>query len=349
MSLDQHRRDVERHMREIARLQDTMAKESAKAVSERKRAQDASIAASKAGSAATMRSKISEAQRHDKAAADHDKKVADGQAKIAAEHRRLNDSKKRLDDAERQSLRKLENAARVDTQNRARELSVIRGVLSEHRNLHHIAMSTIEKMQRPPKTLTVLFLAANPLDEQHLRLDEEVRSINEMIRKSEHRDAVKLESRWAVRPLDVLQAINECRPRILHFSGHGSSSDEIIFQDNSGNAKAVSKEAIVQTIVAGSDDIQLVFFNTCYSKGQAQEVVLHVPAAIGMNTAIGDEAARVFAAAFYSSIGFGHSVGRAFRQAKAALMLEDIAEEDTPELFVAEGMNADEFVLVSSE
>lgn len=61
------------------------------------------------------------------------------------------------------------------------------------------------------------------------RLDEDVRAIGEMIRKSEHRDVVKLESRWAVRPLDVLQAINECRPRILHFSGHGSDSDEIIY------------------------------------------------------------------------------------------------------------------------
>lgn len=32
--------------------------------------------------------------------------------------------------------------------------------------------------------------------------------IAEMIRKSENRDAACLESRWAVRPLDVLQAIN---------------------------------------------------------------------------------------------------------------------------------------------
>jgi hypothetical protein len=72
----------------------------------------------------------------------------------------------------------------------------------------------------------------------------------------------------------------------------------------------------------------------------------HIPAAIGMNTAIGDEAARIFAAQFYSSLGFGHSVGKAFRQAKAALMLESIPEESTPELFMTPGLDADELVIV---
>lgn len=209
-----------------------------------------------------------------------------------------------------------------------------------------MTFNALEKLQQLPERITVLFLAANPVDQQQLRLDEEVRSISEMIRKSKHRDSVKLESRWAVRPLDVLQAINECRPHVVHFSGHGSDQDEIVFQDNSGNTKLVSKEAIVQTMAAGSDEIQLVFFNTCYSRGQAQAVVDHVPAAIGMKTSIGDEAARIFAAQFYSGIGFGLSIGRAFQQAKAAMMLEGIDEEDTPELFMAPGLAEDAIVLV---
>ena len=35
-----------------------------------------------------------------------------------------------------------------------------------------------------------------------------------MIRKSEYRDSIVLQSRWAVRPLDILQAINELNPDI---------------------------------------------------------------------------------------------------------------------------------------
>jgi hypothetical protein len=108
--------------------------------------------------------------------------------------------------------------------------------------------------------------------------------------------------------------------------------DEIVFQNVNGLAKFVSKEAIVQAMMTFSEDIRLVFFNTCYSYEQAAAVVEHVEAAIGMNTSIGDDSTRIFAAQFYSSIGFGLSVQKAFAQTKAALMLEGIPEENTPEL-----------------
>src|SRR5690606_14329706 len=153
-------------------------------------------------------------------------------------------------------------------------------------------------------------------------------------------------TRWATRALDVIQAINEENPTVIHFSGHGSEVEEIVFQDNQGNAKFVSKEAIVQTMMSASDTIKLVFFNTCFSYGQAQAVVEHVDAAIGMTESIGDEAARVFAAQFYSAVGFGLSLSKAFEQGKAALMLEGIPEEDIPELYLAENVNPDELILV---
>src|SRR5690606_8680733 len=59
-----------------------------------------------------------------------------------------------------------------------------------------------------------------------------------------------------------------------------------------------------------------------------------------------DEAARVFAAQFYSAVGFGLSLSKAFEQGKAALMLEGIPEEDIPELYLAENVNPDELILV---
>lgn len=64
--------------------------------------------------------------------------------------------------------------------------------------------------------------------------------------------------------------------------------------------KLVSKEAIVQTMMSSSDTIRLVFFNTCFPYGQAEAIVEHVDAAI------------VFAAQFYSPIGFGLSLLSAF-------------------------------------
>lgn len=346
MNIDSYRRDVERHQQEIARLQQAKAQAAAKAADENKRGNDAADGARRAGNASTRQSRLRDAQRHANAAVHHQQKVAELEAKIARESSRLNESHRRLGDAEKQeSRRRTDEQLRAARENQ-RNLSSIRGALTQHDQLHQLALSTLEKLQQLPERITVLFLAANPLDQHQLRLDEEVRSIQQMIRESQYRDAVSLESRWAVRPLDVLQAINECKPRIVHFSGHGSNQDQIVFQDNSGHTKLVSKEAIVQTMAAGSDEIQLVFFNTCYSRGQAEAVVEHVSAAIGMNTSIGDVAARVFSAQFYSAIGFGLSIGRAFQQAKAALMLEGIPEDDTPELFIADGLSGDALVLV---
>jgi hypothetical protein len=46
------------------------------------------------------------------------------------------------------------------------------------------------------------FLAATPKDSSKLRLDQEIREIQDRIRAAEFRDSFELLSRWAVRPLD---------------------------------------------------------------------------------------------------------------------------------------------------
>jgi hypothetical protein len=92
--------------------------------------------------------------------------------------------------------------------------------------------------------IKTLFLASNPESTPPLMLDEEIRSITEKIRASDQRDALKLESLWAVRPDDLLQALNVHKPQIVHFSGHGSEEGEIILMDNERQAKPVSAAAL---------------------------------------------------------------------------------------------------------
>jgi hypothetical protein len=65
-----------------------------------------------------------------------------------------------------------------------------------------------------------------------------------------------------------------------------------------------------------------------------------------MNRAIGDEAAIVFAAAFYQGIGFGRSAKEAFESGKTALMLEGMPEEKTPELLMRRGVDAEAIFLI---
>lgn len=93
--------------------------------------------------------------------------------------------------------------------------------------------------------------------------------------------------------------------------------------------------------------IRLVVFNACFSQQQAESVVEHIEAAIGMSDSIPDETACVFAAQLYSSIGFGRSLKTSFDQAKAELLLEGISGENIPRVFTRDGIDANDMVFVS--
>jgi hypothetical protein len=327
-------------------LQQDKAKELKKLADKSVKINNASQAINRTKSASTNNSKLREIARLEKESVTLTSKIAGFETKISKKQKELADIQKNIDREELRESKKRKQEADRQIQEQQRNFQTINSTLNEHGKLHIETLNAIEKIRQIPEKIVVLFLASNPIDQVQLRLDEEARSITEMISKSKHRDSIRFQTCWAVQPKDVLQAINEHNPSIVHFSGHGSYNDEIIFQTNNGTAKIVSKEAIVQTMMASSEEIRLVFFNTCYSRNQAEAVVEHVEAAIGMNTSIGDEAALTFSSQFYSSIGFGLSVDKAFEQAKALLMLEGIPEEDTPELFIHEGLNTKDIVIV---
>src|SRR5262245_29358907 len=154
-------------------------------------------------------------------------------------------------------------------------------------------------------TVKVLFLAANPKATTALSLDEESREIGNKIRAADHRDAVEFVTRWAVRPDDLLQFLKQYKPHIVHFSGHGSPTDQIILAGDDGQPKAVGTQALISLFTTLKDNIRVVLLNACYSRSQAEAIRGVIDCAIGMNQAIGDRAAITFAASFYRAIGFG--------------------------------------------
>lgn len=344
--LDSYRRDVERHGKEVARLHGEKAAQAKKKADVQSRMSSAIQSANRTSSLQTKQSHLRRVESLQEDLVTIEKKLADIEGKIATAQKRHGDAQSKVATEEAKEFKKRQTASDRAAKDSEKAMKSVVSTLITHDHRHAETEAQIKRLSELPEKITVLFLAANPLDQPELRLDEEVRAIGDTIRKSKHRDSVKLESVWAIRPPDVLQALNEHEPHIVHFSGHGSDEDEIVFQDEAGNAKCVSLEAIVQMMMACSGRIRLVFFNTCHSRNQAEAVVRHVEAAIGMNAEIGDDAARVFASQFYSALGFGFSVQRAFDQAKALLMMESIGEKDKPELFVKEGVSSLDLVIV---
>jgi hypothetical protein len=327
----------------------------------------------KATSPSMANQKLRQVTEKQKKAAEQEKKASAYEAQIARKASQIASTERSLEQAVSQRERKEESerkkqrdvgARHVKELERARkreeeaasrrrraEVAHARDLTRESKRRARLYSPrlTVEYVRRLPETIKVLFVAANPRDQEQLRLDEEVRDVSHRIRLARFRDAVELHSIWAFRPGDLMDALNQHEPHIVHFSGHGSDEDEIAFLDRSGNSKRVTQEAIAATIATTADHVRLVVFNTCHSRGQAEAVTRHVEAAIGMRTLIGDEAARIFASHFYGAIGSGYSVQRAFNKATAALMLEDVGDEETPELFTGEGVDPDELVFVRSD
>lgn len=252
---------------------------------------------------------------------------------------------------QRENEQKQTQLDREENQRRNIELNHQRKItreLEEQNNLHKQfvkSTNTIE-FEKLPEKIVVLFIASNPINQTQLRLDEEIRGITRKIRESKYRDSVELKSIWATRPNDLLQAINEHTPTIIHFSGHGSSNDELILQNDIGEATSVSLETIVEIFKIFASSIKLIVFNTCFSKNQANKITDYIPAAIGMNTAVGDESAIVFSSQLYSAIGFGRSIQDSFNQAKVAIMLEKLGEEKTPQLYLKKGIDGEKLFFV---
>lgn len=192
--------------------------------------------------------------------------------------------------------------------------------------------------------IKILFLASNPAGTVSLKLDEEIRLVTQKIQASEFRDNIEFKSIWAVRPDDLIQALNEYKPHIVHFSGHGNSQGEIVLMDENRNAKSVSNEALKMLFKAINDNIRLVVLNACYSQKQAEAIAEVIDCVVGMSKAVSDQAAIVFAASFYRAIGFGRSVNEAFEQSKVALLLEGIKESETLKLSVKKGANAESII-----
>ena len=177
----------------------------------------------------------------------------------------------------------------------------------------------------------ILILAANPRDTEKLRLDEEVREIQEGLKLSKGRDQFEIISRWAVRTEDLRRALLEHEPHIVHFSGHGTGKQGLVLENEIGNVQLVSARALAGLFKL-FPSIECVLLNACYSERQAEAIAQHVNYVIGMSQAIGDKAGINFAIGFYDGLGYGRSFGEAFEFGQSAIDLEGISEHLIPVL-----------------
>lgn len=180
-----------------------------------------------------------------------------------------------------------------------------------------------------PRKIKILFLAANPTDTARLRIDEEARAIDQVLRLAEYRN-FDIASHWAVQIDDLQQLLLRHQPDIVHFSGHGSPESEIILQVDAEKSAPVPSQALRTLFKLLKQNIRCVVLNACYSATQAKAIAKEIDCVIGMSDQISDSAALNFSAAFYSTLGYGKSVKTAFDLGRNRIELENPAEATIP-------------------
>jgi serine phosphatase RsbU (regulator of sigma subunit) len=192
----------------------------------------------------------------------------------------------------------------------------------------------------PTARQTILFLAANPSGADRLALDREAHSIREELKRSGYRDRFEFVAREAMVPLDLLRALREVKPTVVHFSGLAGQSG-LVFHAADGRAQVVSPKAIADAFGAAGASVRLVVLSACYSDASADALLAHVDCVVGMGGTLQEDAAKAFAVGFYGALGEDESVTAAYRHGNAAIGLEGLFDVERPQLRVRAALDAD--------
>lgn len=178
--------------------------------------------------------------------------------------------------------------------------------------------------EAPKKTVKVLFALSNPHGTDSLRLNTEMRAIEEALRLSQHRDNIQHRMLPAATANDLRRALLE-QPsyQIVHLSGHGNSTG-FVLEDDQGQRHVVSSEALAQHFHLYRGTLQCVLLNACYSVTIGQRIPLGIPYVIAMSGPISDRAAIEFSRGFYDAIGAGLDIERAYFEGLSAVRIAGV-------------------------
>jgi hypothetical protein len=216
----------------------------------------------------------------------------------------------------------------------------------------------------PHPPVRLLFLSANPLDGPELKQTREFERIRERLQRTRYRDHYLLEAHWEVKADQLQTLILENAPAIVHFSGHGTTVGELMFDGPGGNGAPLAAATFARIFEILRRDVRCVVLSACYSHSQATEIVKHIDVVVGMSDAIRDTDAIVFASQFYESLGSGADVQTAFDQARLQIAIKTGAgsmrdidspgqpppsdAQPAPILLVRPGLRASELRFVNS-
>ena len=161
--------------------------------------------------------------------------------------------------------------------------------------------------------MRILFVSANPDWTPRLDLGDEMRTLLQSLKGHD----IRLMLLPAAQPEDLKIAIESNDIDIVHFSGHATAEDGLLFRNKDGQKVAISP-AELRELIDGRN-IKLAVLNACSTKATAESIADSVGAIIATEETLDDTAAKMLTKVFYSTLGNGESIETAFSAANQAI------------------------------
>ncbi|MFI1213599.1 CHAT domain-containing protein [Streptomyces sp. NPDC020802] len=326
------------------------------AAKKRKDAASKRAAAQRTSSAASRKSLINAAVKLESEAAALDKRAANCSAKLADNARKQSQENTSLERARKSDASAQDRAdrRRRDLEKRhAREIATISKPVVRH--IHEIRHISPPK----PEQLRVLYLTANPriLEEGEeggefyvvrIRVDKEVRDVRSEVARALHRDSIDIDHWPAATPIDLLNGLNEKKPHVVHFSGHGGGKalefDDGVLDDPKGIP--VEFEHLARALGSTKNPPVVLVLNACDTLDGAEVLLAAVPVVIATTREISDQAANLFATCFYRAIASGQSIRAAIDQSIYAIDVLAGGKGDVIASIARDDVDLDSLVLI---
>lgn len=168
--------------------------------------------------------------------------------------------------------------------------------------------------------VTILVISADPTDTSRLRINTERREVGQALKSTKHGEKYTWRDAPSCRIRDITSALDEHKPKILLFTGHGDCQG-ICFEDDYGRAAIVPTVKLAD-LLRDQEDLDLVIMNACYSASQAQAIADAVGHVVGMENVASDQDAISFSREFFTALGDGRTFEASFIRAKKAIALD---------------------------
>ena len=175
-----------------------------------------------------------------------------------------------------------------------------------------------------------------------------MREVQQTLRGAKYRDLVTIDHRPAATAEDLVDALNDVRPHLVHFSGHGWTGGIILDNGDPDDPQnhPVEFDVLAQVLAATSTPPLVLVLNACETLAGADILLPAIPVVIAMADSIDDTAAIVFARSFYAAIASAQPVGIALAQAQVVMRLTSPDGADLPQVIVRNDVDITALVLV---